>query len=71
MDGIDPAFAPGVSHQEAGGLSSREVIKIIQNIEAPLIGADIVEYNPKLDVNGITCALAGKLTQEVLAKMHV
>jgi len=69
LDGIDPAFAPGVSHQEAGGLSSREVIKIIQSIKAPLIGADIVEYNPKLDVNGITCALAGKLTQEVLAKM--
>jgi len=69
MDGVDPAYAPGVSHQEAGGLSSREVIRIIQNIKAPLIGADIVEYNPQMDVNGITCALAGKLTQEVLAKM--
>jgi agmatinase len=69
LDGIDPGYAPGVTHQEAGGLSSREVIRIIQNIKVPLIGADIVEYNPQIDVNGITCALAGKLTQELIARM--
>lgn len=69
LDGIDPAFAPGVSHQEAGGLTSREVIHIIQSIQGPLIGADIVEYNPTLDNNGITAALAGKLAREILGKM--
>lgn len=69
LDGIDPAFAPGVSHQEAGGLTSREVIKIIQSIKGPLVGADIVEYNPIRDANGITAALAGKLAKEVLGKM--
>jgi len=69
MDGLDPAFAPGVSHQEAGGLSSRDLIRIIQGINGPIIGADIVEYNPKKDINWITCALAGKLTKELLAKM--
>lgn len=71
LDGLDPAFAPGVTHQEAGGLSSIDIIRVIQNIKAPLVGADIVEYNPQMDVNGITCSLAGKLTKELLAKMLV
>ena len=44
MDGFDPAFAPGVSHHEPGGLSSREVINLIQGIDTEVIGADIVEY---------------------------
>lgn len=70
LDGIDPAYAPGVSHQEAGGLSSREVISIIQSINGPLVGADIVEYNPTRDANGITASLAGKLAKEILGKMQ-
>jgi len=69
IDGIDPAFAPGVSHQEAGGLSSRQVIDIIQGISSRIIGADIVEYNPNKDSRDITCALAAKLMKEILGKM--
>jgi len=69
LDGIDPAFAPGVSHQEAGGLTPREVIKIIHQLQVPIIGADIVEYNPTKDNNGITAALAAKLSKEILGKM--
>lgn len=68
MDAIDPAFAPGVSHHEAGGLSSREVINIINNLEVEIIGADIVELNPKRD-NGITAALSVKLLKELMTKM--
>lgn len=69
LDGIDPAFAPGVSHHEPGGLTSRDVINIINGIEGPVIGADIVELNPLRDSNGITAALAAKLCKEILAKM--
>lgn len=69
MDGFDPAFAPGVSHQEPGGLSSRDVINIIHQIDSPVIGADIVEYNPSRDVQGITGILAAKMSKELLAKM--
>lgn len=69
LDGIDPAFAPGVSHHEPGGLSSREVINIINRINGPIIGADIVELNPARDSNGITAALAAKLAKEILARM--
>ncbi|WP_343859288.1 agmatinase [Aliiglaciecola litoralis] len=69
IDGIDPAFAPGVSHREPGGLSSREVINIIHQIQSPLIGADIVEFNPLKDIDNITAQLAAKLVKEVAGKM--
>lgn len=47
MDALDPAFAPAVSHHEPGGLSTRQAIALIQDVQAPqIVGADIVEYNP-------------------------
>ncbi|MEE4115137.1 MAG: agmatinase [Marinilabiliaceae bacterium] len=69
LDGLDPAYAPGVSHHEPGGLTSRQVIDIIHGIGAPVIGADIVELNPLRDVNGITAALAAKLAKEIISCM--
>ena len=69
LDSLDPAFAPGVSHHEPGGLSTRQILDIIHNIDGPIIGADIVEYNPVRDVGNITAALAGKLLKEILAEM--
>ncbi|QCX00199.1 agmatinase [Aggregatimonas sangjinii] len=69
MDGFDPAFAPGVSHHEPGGLSSRQVIDLIQNIDAQVIGADIVEYNPKRDFQNMTAFLAAKMMKEIIGKM--
>lgn len=69
MDGFDPAFAPGVSHQEPGGLTSREVLNLIQNIDSEIIGADIVEYNPKQDFKNMTAFLAAKMMKEIVTKM--
>lgn len=69
MDVLDPAFAPGVSHHEPGGLSTREVIGLIQGLESPLVGADIVELHPERDLVGITAMAAAKLLKEVTAKM--
>ncbi|WP_190808612.1 agmatinase family protein [Flagellimonas sp. S3867] len=69
MDALDPAYAPGVSHHEPGGLSTRQVIHIIQKIEAPLVGADIVEYNPTKDINDMTAMVCAKLFKEIAAKM--
>ena len=69
MDAFDPAYAPGVSHHEPGGLTSREVIRLIQNINAKIIGADIVEYNPNRDFQNMTAFLAAKMMKEILAKM--
>ena len=69
MDALDPAFAPGVSHHEPGGLSTREVIQLIQGLRGPIVGADIVEFNPKRDPVGITAMAAAKLLKEIVARM--
>lgn len=69
MDAFDPAYAPGVSHHEPGGLSSRQVIELIQQIDTEVIGADIVEYNPTKDTHEMTAFLAAKMMKEILVKM--
>lgn len=66
MDAIDPAFAPGVSHREPGGFTSRQVISMLQNLSPNVVGADIVEFNPTRDPSGITAMLAAKLYKELL-----
>lgn len=65
LDGLDPAFAPGVSHQEPGGLTTRQLLDVLQTQRGPMVGADIVELNPALDLQGITAALAAKLVKEL------
>lgn len=67
MDALDPAFAPGVSHHEPGGLSTRDILAVLNRVKGPLIGADIVEYNPSRDVNGMTAVVAAKLVKEIAA----
>ncbi len=69
LDVLDPAFAPGVSHHEPGGASTRQVIELIQNLGVPLLGADLVEYNPARDLVGITAAASAKLFKEIAACM--
>lgn len=68
-DVLDPAFAPGVSHHEPGGLSTRQVIHLLHRLEADIVGMDVVEVNPSRDVSGITAAAAVKLIMEAAAKM--
>ncbi|HEU0133659.1 MAG TPA: agmatinase [Allosphingosinicella sp.] len=70
LDSFDPAFAPGVSHHEPGGLSVRDVLAVLDRVEADIVGADIVEYNPARDLNGVTAVLAAKLVKEVAALCH-
>jgi agmatinase len=70
LDGFDPAFAPGVSHHEPGGLTVRDVLAVFDRVRAPIVGADIVEYNPARDLNGVTAVLAAKLIKEVAALCH-
>jgi arginase len=69
MDVLDPAFAPGVSHREPGGMSVREVLEHLHSITATIVGADIVEYNPSRDVSDLTATVAGKILKELLGKM--
>ncbi len=69
MDVLDPGFAPGVGHPEPGGLATRDVLDLIQTLRGPLVGADIVELNPKRDPVGITAMAAAKLLKEIADRM--
>jgi agmatinase len=69
IDGIDPAFAPGVSHREPGGLSVRDVISLVHAVPGVIVGADIVEFNPRQDLGGVTAAVAAKIVREIAGKM--
>jgi arginase len=65
IDGLDPAFAPGVSHREPGGLSVRDVLTMIQQLDGPIVGADVVEFNPSVDLGGVTASVAAKIVREI------
>lgn len=69
MDVLDPAFAPGVSHREPGGMSVREAIAHLHAMEGEIVGADVVEYNPVRDLGDMTATVAAKIVKEILGKM--
>ena len=69
LDVLDPAFAPGVSHPEPGGLSTRDLIGFLQRLRGRVVGADLVELNPTRDPDGTTARVAAKLAKELVARM--
>ena len=71
LDGLDPAYAPGVSHREPVGLSVREVLTLLDTLGGELVGADIVEFNPTQDIGGLTAGVTAKLVKELAAQCVV
>jgi arginase len=69
VDVLDPAFAPGVSHYEPGGMSVREALNCIQSLQNHVVGADIVEYNPARDLHTQTAMVCAKVLKEIAARM--
>ncbi len=70
IDVLDPAFAPGMSHYEPGGWSTRQLLQAIADLAAAdvdIVGADLVEINPERDVDGMTAMVGAKLFRELLA----
>ncbi|MDP3918380.1 MAG: arginase family protein [Nanoarchaeota archaeon] len=68
MDVFDPAFAPGVSTPVPGGLSFNQVLYLMKRIMSQLdvVGFDIMELNPRLDIDERTAHLAAKLLLEMI-----
>jgi len=69
MDALDPAFAPGVSHHEPGGLSTRQAVQVIQTLKGSIVGLDVVELNPARDPSAITAAAAFKIIKETAGRI--
>lgn len=69
VDALDPAHAPGISHYEPGGMTTRQLVDCIHQLKAQgaeVVGADVVEINPERDVNEMTAMVGAKLVRELL-----
>jgi len=71
IDVLDPGLAPGTGTPEAGGWTSRELIRILRGIEGlNIVGGDVVEVAPAYDGVGEQTALAGaQVVYELLTSM--
>lgn len=70
MDAIDPEQAPGVGTPVSAGLTPREghvACELIQET-GKLVGMDMVEVNPILDIHNQTAALAVEFVLSALGK---
>lgn len=65
IDSLDPSYAPGTSTPEPFGLSSFDVLSIIENFSSDLIGFDVVEVCPLYD-KGETAIIAAKYIRSVI-----
>ena len=70
VDSLDPRHAPGVGTPVAGGLTYREAHLACEMIAetGKLVGMDLVEVNPILDVQNQTAALAVDLAVSALGR---
>jgi arginase family enzyme len=50
-------------------MTVREAMRHLHQITGNIIGADLVEYNPRRDVSELTAAVCGKILKEILGKM--
>lgn len=62
-DGFDPSVMPGVYSPTPGGLSFYQVAKIVRHLATigQVVGMDVVEIAPRLDVNSISSVTAARL----------
>jgi agmatinase len=72
IDVLDPAFAPGTGTPAAGGLTSRELMNLVQLMTAnlPIAAMDVVEVSPELDCSNITVRAALKVIYEVFGQLN-
>ena len=67
LDCLDPSVFPGTGTPEAGGVSFLELLKAIRTVsQANVVGADVNELAPMLDMSGVSTATACKVLRELL-----
>ncbi|HHU76828.1 MAG TPA: agmatinase [Firmicutes bacterium] len=69
IDVVDPAFAPGVTAPEPGGITSGELLEIfplLEGLKNNIIAFDLVEICPPYDPSQITALLGAKIIREAL-----
>jgi agmatinase len=69
IDVLDPAFAPGVGNPEPDGLSTDELLTLVDSsMSENSVGLDLVEVSPQLD-SGQTAAVGVKVIFEAIAAL--
>ena len=67
---LDPSHAPGTGTPEAGGLTSRELLRMIRALaDRRIVGADIVEVAPAYDHAQVTAIAASHVAYELISAM--
>ncbi|MGK9220210.1 MULTISPECIES: agmatinase [unclassified Microbacterium] len=70
IDVLDPAHAPGTGTPEAGGLTSRELLRILRALaDKRIVGADVVEVAPAYDHAQLTAVAASHVAYELISAM--
>jgi len=65
IDCLDPAYAAGTGTPQFGGMTSRELLNILEGLfELPVIGMDVVEVAPNLDPSLSSLFAARKIVTE-------
>lgn len=68
IDSLDPSVAPGTGIPEFGGLTARDALILIQSMQGlPLVGLDLVEIAPPLDLSDATVFAGLKIIMEYIA----
>jgi agmatinase len=70
-DGLDPSVAPGTGWPQPGGLSFGDVAAVIDHLgrHCQIVGADVVEFLPSRDVNGLTALTVCRLLMLVIGQL--
>ena len=67
LDCLDPSCFPGTGTPEAGGVSFLQLLDAIRTVaKANIVGADLNELAPMLDISGVSTATACKVLRELL-----
>ena len=71
IDGLDPAYAPGTGTPVSGGMSSSQLMQLINKVPVSVRAYDIAEVSPLLDPSGITVKLMLAILTEMIAEIKV
>lgn len=68
LDVLDPSIFPGTGTPEVGGVSFLELLAAMRTVAegCEIVGCDVVELAPSLDLSGVSTAVACKVVRELL-----
>jgi agmatinase len=70
LDCLDPSVLPGTGTPEAGGVTFRELLDAILKVsQTNVVGADVNELAPMLDMSGASTATACKVVRELILSL--